>query len=433
MPKTALVVDDSRVALVGLSRLLKAQGWLVDTSESGPETLGYLRLNPPPAVIFLDHMMPGMDGFETLAALKSNPATSAIPVVMYTSKEETGYIEEARGLGVADVLLKPPQPLAIARILASLHLSEDRTVSAYDAEAASVSVPRLVAASVVPRVAVRHSAPIPPPAMVAPPRHAPPPAVVEPVVQRRSGLVYLGWALVALLLGAAISWEFTGYRALEQARAELAAENTQLKIERARREALDQAQTAATTQTRVPVPSALSSRALLDALAWALNAQGRYDFGDIPFGNARLELVRELTARLSDARFRGVVRLDADIGEFCLVRDDQGRYRLPPRGTPFSECEVVTYPPAEAVRLAEQQSQAFTDYLAEQAAARTPIKIVIVSHGASRPYAHPPDSSVLTTASQWNAVARLNQRVTVTLLPARENAQAPPSQSRGFR
>src|ERR1051325_2582850 len=85
--RTALVVDDSRVALMSLARLLKAEGMMVDMVESGPEALAYLRLNPPPAAIFLDHMMPGMDGFETLRAIKVNPTTASIPVVMYTSKE----------------------------------------------------------------------------------------------------------------------------------------------------------------------------------------------------------------------------------------------------------------------------------------------------------------------------------------------------------
>jgi len=77
MPRSALIVDDSRTAQVALSRLLKEQGIAADTVESGPEALNYLRSNGP-GVIFLDHMMPGMDGFETLAALKSNTRTASI-------------------------------------------------------------------------------------------------------------------------------------------------------------------------------------------------------------------------------------------------------------------------------------------------------------------------------------------------------------------
>ena len=86
MPRSALIVDDSRTALTSLSRLLKGQGIATDMVESGPEALKFLRSNNP-GVIFLDHMMPGMDGFETLAALKSDARTAAIPVVMYTSRE----------------------------------------------------------------------------------------------------------------------------------------------------------------------------------------------------------------------------------------------------------------------------------------------------------------------------------------------------------
>src|SRR5438046_1285114 len=113
LARTALVVDDSRVALLSLARLLKAQGLMVDTVESGPEALDYLRSNPPPVAIFLDHMMPGMDGFETLSALKHTPATAAVPVVMYTSKEGEAYLDEARARGAADVLQKPAHAAAV--------------------------------------------------------------------------------------------------------------------------------------------------------------------------------------------------------------------------------------------------------------------------------------------------------------------------------
>ena len=76
MPRSALIVDDSRTALVTLSRLLSARGVRADTAESGPEALDYLRHNAHPGLIFLDHMMPGMDGFETLAALKRDARTA---------------------------------------------------------------------------------------------------------------------------------------------------------------------------------------------------------------------------------------------------------------------------------------------------------------------------------------------------------------------
>src|SRR5688572_18207267 len=86
MSKRALIVDDSRSARVILTRMLEGYGLGVDTSESAEQALEHLKQNRPD-VIFMDHLMPGMDGFQAIAAIKGNPETSMIPVVMYTSQE----------------------------------------------------------------------------------------------------------------------------------------------------------------------------------------------------------------------------------------------------------------------------------------------------------------------------------------------------------
>ncbi|MCG8314873.1 MAG: response regulator, partial [Pseudomonadales bacterium] len=111
----ALVVDDSRMARYVLSKMLKEQGINVDTVESGEEALGYL-CGKAPDMIFMDHTMPGMDGFQALRAIKNDPRTSPIPIMMYTSKEGEVYMNQARQLGAVDVLpkqLKPDQLIAV--------------------------------------------------------------------------------------------------------------------------------------------------------------------------------------------------------------------------------------------------------------------------------------------------------------------------------
>ena len=70
--KLALVVDDSRMARHVLSKMLTEQGIDVDSVESGEEALGYL-CDKKPSMIFMDHTMPGMDGFQDCKkARKSN-------------------------------------------------------------------------------------------------------------------------------------------------------------------------------------------------------------------------------------------------------------------------------------------------------------------------------------------------------------------------
>ncbi len=98
MPKTALIVDDSASARFVLGGMLSEQSLSVDTAASGEEALEYLR-HARPDVIFMDHLMPGMDGFQALEAIKENPATATIPVMMYTSQEGELYVGQARALG----------------------------------------------------------------------------------------------------------------------------------------------------------------------------------------------------------------------------------------------------------------------------------------------------------------------------------------------
>jgi two-component system, OmpR family, response regulator len=67
--------------------------------------------------IVLDAMMPGLDGYETCRRLKADPATSAIPVVFLTAKTQRGEIERALALGAVACLMKPFDPMTLAREL----------------------------------------------------------------------------------------------------------------------------------------------------------------------------------------------------------------------------------------------------------------------------------------------------------------------------
>ena len=121
MAKTALIVDDSASARLALGRMLVEQDLAVDTAASGEEAMDYLR-QVRPDVIFMDHLMPGMDGFEALEAIKENPATATIPVMMYTSQEGELYIGQARALGAFGVLPKQIEPVEVTKVLRALHL-----------------------------------------------------------------------------------------------------------------------------------------------------------------------------------------------------------------------------------------------------------------------------------------------------------------------
>jgi CheY-like chemotaxis protein len=123
--KRALIVDDSRSARVILGRMLEQYGLAVDTAESAEQALEYLQQHRPD-VIFMDHLMPGMDGFQAVQAIKGDAQTATIPLLMYTSQEGELYVSQARALGAVGVLPKTVRPADVSRVLYQLHLLEDR-------------------------------------------------------------------------------------------------------------------------------------------------------------------------------------------------------------------------------------------------------------------------------------------------------------------
>lgn len=104
-----LVVDDDTSNLKMASRILKGEGMRVSCLKSGEDTIKFLKENRPD-LILLDIHMPGMDGFETIAAVKENKETADIPVIFLTADDDSET--EARGLkaGAMDFLKKPFVP-----------------------------------------------------------------------------------------------------------------------------------------------------------------------------------------------------------------------------------------------------------------------------------------------------------------------------------
>lgn len=119
-----LVVDDSKSARLMLRKMLQGFGMTVDTAESAEEAMNYLRDRQPDA-IFMDHTMPGMDGLTAVRQIKDNPTIAAIPVAMYTSRDEPAYLQEAQAAGAIDVLTKPAMPEILGVLLERMHQALD--------------------------------------------------------------------------------------------------------------------------------------------------------------------------------------------------------------------------------------------------------------------------------------------------------------------
>lgn len=120
--KQALVVDDSRSARKVLERMLQKADMAVTTVEDAESALDYLQNNQP-NIIFMDHMMPGMDGLQATQALRQHPHLSEVPTIMYTSKDDADYLAAAKASGANDVLPKPAKQDKLEALI-SLYLSE---------------------------------------------------------------------------------------------------------------------------------------------------------------------------------------------------------------------------------------------------------------------------------------------------------------------
>ena len=117
--RTALIVDDSRLACAVLGRLLEQEGFHVEMAASGQEALDRLRRDRPD-VVFMDHLMPGMTGLEAVQSLKSDVRTASIPVVMFSSQEDEEFLTAAREAGALAVLTKHTERTNLGPVLARL-------------------------------------------------------------------------------------------------------------------------------------------------------------------------------------------------------------------------------------------------------------------------------------------------------------------------
>lgn len=120
---TILIVDDTPANLDLLVEILKTD-FRTKVATHGEKALALALANPPPDLILLDIMMPGLNGYDVCQRLRQNPATRAIPVIFVTAMSEVE--DETRGLeaGGVDYVTKPiSPPIVKARIRTHLAVS----------------------------------------------------------------------------------------------------------------------------------------------------------------------------------------------------------------------------------------------------------------------------------------------------------------------
>jgi CheY-like chemotaxis protein len=446
--KRALVVDDSKSARIILSRMLEKYDIEVDMAESAEQAIDYLNRHRPDA-IFMDQLMPGMDGLQAVKAIKDNPRTATIPIMMYTSQEGELYVSQARALGAMGVLPKQVRPVDVSKVLYELHLLADRrdseqaALTPVELESPTAAAPpelitrtggaeaggridallrdqssdlrRFIVAgmdSLATRIVGDLRAALPgsrPVASESLPPLAPPvrkDRIPWPALTIAACLCTLGFAILSMLARGELARARADAAALSAANAELT---------RSRQELADTVKDLSNALAAGP-PGSLTSGAGSGPLPLRVES---VPYGELPLDRSRLDVLRDLLAKIEAQGAHGVVRISSFAGLFCLSGNATDGYLPAAPSLPIAKCDLIGNPSEESSFAQQRQSLAFANLTAGVRQRSAGAITVAIDTGSNlRPSAAYPVRSETLTAGDWNKVAAANNRVEFTFEPA---------------
>lgn len=467
----ALIVDDSTTAQYRLKKMLRRYPLDIDIVDSGEAALRYLARHTP-AVIFMDHLMPGIDGFRALQIIKSNPDTATIPVIMYTSKSGDVYTGQARALGALDVVSKDRiNATDLSRVMEAIHIYPNAKADASDAvESAELiaaanqvtdqadlvaqQVPpldrrtssleqarnldlrlshiehnlednrRFITSRVVRELQglrqnlrqelgdiLQQQAAIPAPVVAAP--------VTEPQPSNT------GWSAFTIFLSIAALAAIAYFLLLI---------NNQLSENQAQQDAMSkQLQEVAALANKEPEmispaminaginqplrPLPTPDDKLLGDLAWTFNQSGALAFNQHTIDPKPLLRLHELLHRLTNKGFKGTATVNIFVGDFCVTVDNMGMAQLAPSNKTLGDCmlssEIYTIS-----RLLDDYTREVTMMLDNLT--RNPnstIKVGVTAMPGLETY---PERLPTVNARDWNQIAQNNNRLELVLVADEE-------------
>ena len=112
-------LDDDARNIFALSSVLERRGMRVLTATTGSEAIELIDSTPDLAIALMDIMMPEMDGYQTIEAIRAKPALRRLPIVALTAKAMKGDREKCLEAGASDYLAKP---VNIEQLLSALRM-----------------------------------------------------------------------------------------------------------------------------------------------------------------------------------------------------------------------------------------------------------------------------------------------------------------------
>lgn len=147
--KSVLVVDDSRLARLTLSKLLTKRGIEVEQAGLASEAFKFLE-TAKPDLVFMDGSMPEMDGFEANRRIRANASTADIKIAMYSAEEGAEAEEKARASGALAFLHKPATDEKLEQVFLALQSATPAAVAPTPRAPSPVPAAAPIAASASP-------------------------------------------------------------------------------------------------------------------------------------------------------------------------------------------------------------------------------------------------------------------------------------------
>ena len=446
--KNALIVDDSRLAQFVLKKMLLAHDMSVDTSESAEEALKYLE-SKNPDIIFLDHTMPGMNGLEMLKVIKDNPETAVIPIMMYTSQEDSSYMSKARELGAIDVL---PKQLKSSELEQALNRLSDIDQAQAEAITSTANATLTQEKEELKQLVMDAEAALNRETMEQKLRqridkvskkseqaitsiHSKIDTLIPSVEHSRNKQTFwnniLWGAIYVLTVTVFVAFYIKQQNKIDSLQTAQATppavrtapqnaprpkpeipiasiqtpdDNTSLDANR---------DSADLTSTQARLNQEDLKQEGINALEQIFNNQSKIPFNELLLSDTVQTNLNELIASLKALDFSGQVNLLAHDGNFCVSTNEAGQFDLATDDTAVTQCQITE----ASERLADIASIDLLQLItANNKSPDTDFLITITPLSTNQPLEDYPPQTHETVAAQWNTVALKNRRVEVQLV-----------------
>jgi CheY-like chemotaxis protein len=461
--KRALIVDDSTTAQYRLKKMLRRYPLDIDVADSGEAALRYLAHNVPD-VIFMDHTMPGMDGFRALQIIKSHPETAMVPVIMYTAQSGDVYTGQARALGALDVVSKDTiNATDLSKVMEAIHIYpiEQQEVVADQIESAEL----IAAANKVTETEPRIERRAPNPAALEQARnlelrlshmehtlednrrfitsrvvrelqglrknlreelndilqhHQPQPAPVLPApeplpVETNSGWSAFSKILMIAALAAIAYLLFQISQQLTQSSQTQASMGKQLEeVSNRINSEQDLVPPAVQNVALQAATAAYQQPDFITDLAWTFNQTGTLAFQQNTIDPKPVLRLHELLHRIASNGFKGLAQINIYVGNFCVSIDNMGTAQLAKPEATLGDCML-----SSEIYMLER---VMDEYVREtnmmlSNLTRAPNSTLQIQIGAAEGPDHYPERIPTVGARDWNTIAQNNNRIELTLIP----------------